>query len=242
MTTLELFIIIVAAALIHASFQLSISMLTLLSSHTLGRKRSHARLLRLTNSFTLGVAVMTTLLVGATAFTINAFATQGIPSLVWVGICGLLFGLGVAVWLFYFRREKNGTTLWIPRPIARYLENRTKATSLSIEAFNLGSGSVLGEVLFIAAPVLVSALALLQLPTEFQILVLVSYVAISIAPLMIVTALIGAGHSISSIQRWRESNKRFLQFAAGSTMIALGFYVYVDAVLSTAVLAAAGGV
>jgi hypothetical protein len=53
--------------------------------------------------------------------------------------------------------------------------------------------------------------------------------------------LIGGGHTISGIQRWREQNKRFLQFVAGSALIVLGFYVYVEQVLTPTVMAAAGG-
>ncbi|HCR56130.1 TPA: hypothetical protein DIV49_04095 [Candidatus Saccharibacteria bacterium] len=241
MTTFDLFVIIIAAALIHASFQLSVSVLTLLSSHTLGAKRSQARLLRLTSSFASGVGVMTALLLAATAFTVSVFARHGIDPVLWVAACGLLFGLGFAVWVFYFRRD-NGTTLWIPRGMARYLEGRTKATSLSAEAFGLGLGSVLGEILFVVGPTLVAALALVQLPSEFQLAAIALYTVLSMLSLLIVHVLVSGGHKISKIQRWREDNKNFLQFAAGSAMIALGFYIYVDHVLTHAVLAAAGGV
>ena len=51
------------AALIHASFQLSVSVLTLLSGHAIGAKKSHARLVRLTTSYTTGAGVMTLLIV-----------------------------------------------------------------------------------------------------------------------------------------------------------------------------------
>ena len=61
MNPLESLLIVAVAALIHASFQLSVSMLTLLSSHTIGAKRSHARLLKLSGAFTFGVIVMTIL-------------------------------------------------------------------------------------------------------------------------------------------------------------------------------------
>ena len=57
------FAIILLAALTHASFQLSVSVLTLLSGHALGRKTAHMRLLRLTGGFILGAGVMTVLLI-----------------------------------------------------------------------------------------------------------------------------------------------------------------------------------
>ena len=68
------------------------------------------------------------------------------------------------------------------------------------------------------------------------------YTVISLSSLGIIYALIGSGHRISHIQRWREDNKRFLQFVGGGGLIVLGFYVYVDQVLSPTVLAAAGAV
>jgi hypothetical protein len=46
----------------------------------------------------------------------------------------------------------------------------------------------------------------------------------------LVAALIGGGHSLGQIQRWREANKGFLQFIAGSGLIVLGFYMYVNQV------------
>lgn len=234
-------ILISVAALVHASFQLSISVLTLLSSHTIGAKRSHKHLLRLSTAYTTGVAVMTLLLLSASAYVAQQFYGDAIPRLLWVTLCGLLFGLGVSVWLFYYRKEK-GTSLWVPRPMARYLHDRTKATKQGVEAFSLGMSSVVGELLFVVAPLLVSAFVLISLPSLWQLVGIALYGFISLLPLGIVTMLIGGGHSISRIQKWREENKLFLQFIAGSTLLVLAFYLYVDQVLSPAVFAAAGAV
>jgi len=57
-----------------------------------------------------------------------------IPEYLWSIVCGILLGLAIAVWLFYYRREK-GTSLWIPRDFAEYLTNRTKSTKTIAEAF-----------------------------------------------------------------------------------------------------------
>jgi hypothetical protein len=58
-----IFGIIGLAALIHASFQLSISMVTLLSGHSLGSKARASRTLHLAGAFFAGVVVMTMLFV-----------------------------------------------------------------------------------------------------------------------------------------------------------------------------------
>jgi hypothetical protein len=240
MNIVDSLVIIAVAALIHASFQLSISMLTLLSSHTIGAKRSHARLLSLTGGFTLGVLVMTALVVSSAALAVQLGALWADATALWIAVCGLLFGLGAAVWIFYYRREQ-GTALWLPRGMARYLSDRTKATKQTSEAFGLGVSSVLAELLFIFAPVLVAALVLVRLEPIWQLAGIGLYASLSLFPLLVVYALVGSGHKISHIQRWREQNKSFLQFAAGGGLVVLGFYLYVDQVLQPTALAAAGG-
>ena len=206
-------------------------MLTLLSGHAIGAKTAHTKLLRLTHAFSFGVAVMTLLLLCFIAFILQHSFNGSIPPVAWAASCGLLVGLGVAVWVFYYRRE-NGTSLWIPRGMARYLSNRTKATKLSAEAFGLGLSSVIGELIFIIAPLFIAALVLIQMSPLMQLAGIAIYTTISLFSLLVVNALIGSGHKLSRIQKWREDNKRFLQFAAGSGLLVLGFYLYVDHIVA----------
>lgn len=236
---LHSFAIIIFAALIHASFQLSVSMLTLLSSHAIGARTAHSKLLRLTSGFILGAAVMTTLLVSFTALILQYGFGSHAPVIAWAIGCGLLIGLGIAVWAFYYRRGE-GTSLWLPRGFARYLSERTKATKHSTEAFGLGLSSIIAELIFIIAPMAISGLVLITLAPLWQLLGIFTYTAVSLLSLATVGALIGSGHKLSGIQRWREHNKRFLQFAAGSGLIILGFYVYIDQVAATTAFAYGG--
>ena len=233
------FAIVLLAAGCHASFQLSISMLTLLSGHALGRKTAHLRLMRLTGSFILGAGVMIALLLSATAFTFNTLLPNHTPLLAWAACAGGGVGVGLSIWLFYFRRE-SGTSLWIPRSFARFLSNRAKATKEAAEAFGLGLTSIFAELLFTFAPLAIAALVLVQLSPDWQLLGVLLYAAVALLPLMIVGILIGGGHKLSRIQHWRESNKRFLQFAAGSGLIILAAYVYVEQVLTIAVATTLG--
>jgi membrane protein YdbS with pleckstrin-like domain len=225
MTIASSLAIVALAALIHASFQLSVSVLTLLSGHVIGAKKSQAKVLRMTTSFVFGAGVMTLLLLSFTSLVLLHLFGGHAPLVVWAIGCGLLFGVGVAVWLFYYRRAK-GTSIWIPRPIAEYLHERIKATQRSAEAFSLGMTSVLGELVFIIAPIIISALVLIQLPALWQL----AGIALS---LVIVWVLIGSGHKLSRIQEWRESNKYFLQYAAGGGLLILGFFVYVYEILGS---------
>ncbi len=237
MDILSAFAILTVAGLIHASFQLSVSMLTLLSSHTIGRKQSQRRLILLTHSFVLGVAVMTILLLCALGLVFQATTSYVSFDMLWTILCGGMAGLAVAVLLFYYRKEQ-GTRLWIPHSMARFLTRRAKVTKHSAEAFSLGLVSVLGEALFIFIPLAVAIMVLVQYSPLLQLAGIAYYTFISLSSLLIVHVLISGGHSISRLQRWREQNKNFLQFGAGAALLALSFYIYVDQVMTMAVMAA----
>ncbi|MDB5167796.1 MAG: hypothetical protein JWO55_54 [Candidatus Saccharibacteria bacterium] len=178
---------------------------------------------------------MTLLIFSFIAFVLQQYFDAAVPAIAWASASGLLIGLGVAVWAFYYRRNP-GTSLWIPRGMARYLSDRTKSTKHSAEALGLGMSSVIGELIFIFAPMAIGALALLQLEPGLQLIGAAMYTFVSLLPLLMVNGLIGSGHKLSSIQKWRENNKRFLQFAAGSGLLILGFYLYVDKVVAASAL------
>ena len=235
---LATFAVIAFSAVIHASFQLSVSVLTLLSGHAIGSKTAHGRLMRLVTNFITGAGVMTLLLL---SFGVLSFQPGYVPAspFVWSIGCGIIMGLGIAVWAFYYRREA-GTSLWLPRGMARFLSDRTKATKQGAEAFSLGIASVLAEILFIMGPLFIAALAINTLPPIYQAAGMVTYLVISLLPLLVVAGLVGGGHKLSHIQRWREANKRFLQFAAGSGLLVLGLYVYVEQVMTASVLGHGG--
>lgn len=223
--------IILLAAACHASFQLSISVLTLLSGHALGRKTAHIRLMRLVGSYVLGAAVMTVLLLSFVAYVLDVLLPVKTPLVIWSVYAGGVIGVGVSVWIFYFRRGA-GTSLWVPRVYARFLSDRAKATKNAAEAFGLGLTSIISELLFAFAPLAIASLILVQLSPHWQLLGILLYAGVSLLPLLIVAILIGGGHKLSHIQRWREDNKRFLQFVAGSGLIILGMFVYVEHVIA----------
>ncbi|MFZ1258742.1 MAG: hypothetical protein WAQ25_04710 [Candidatus Saccharimonas sp.] len=240
MNYLPAFGIIALAALIHASFQLSISLVTVLSGHTIGRKARAKRLLQLTGSFLLGTVTMTALCVSFLATLASQLFGSKPPSLVWSAATGLMMGLGLAVWAFYYRHKKPGTSLWLPRGMAHFLVERTKATTASAESFSLGATSVLAEGIFVIGPASAAALALVSLPAPWQLAGIGVYTLVASAGIGTVVALIGSGHSLANLQKWREHNKRFLQFAAGSALLILGFYMYVNEVITPAVLSQGG--
>lgn len=231
--TISSLAIIVFAALIHASFQLSVSVLTLLSGHSLGKKLAHRRMLHLMHHFINGVALFTVLLTSSLVYYFGSIINHSaqFETLVAAVISGLLVGLGLATWAFYYRRGP-GTTLWLPRGFAAYLTKRSRITKSATEALGLGMMSVVAELLFIIAPLSAAALAIVSLPDLWwQLAGVALYVVVSLLSLFIVFMLAGGGHTVSRLQTWRERHKRFLQFVAGGSMIILAAYLFVDRVI-----------
>lgn len=239
MNTASLLATIALAGFIHASFQLSVSVLTLLGTHSAGAKVTRVRMFKLVNGFIFGAIITTALLLSSITLWLQLKFGTDVPPIVWSSMCGLLFGLGAAVWIFYYRRGP-GTSLWLPRGLARFLVTRSKATRVTAEAVSLGSTSVLAEILFIVGPMVATGLILIELEPFWQLAGLVTYTLVSMLPLAVVTLSIGSGHSPAGIQRWREANKGFLQFIAGFGLVVLGFCIYVNQVSGGLALTPAG--
>lgn len=223
-TSLSFLLAVTAALFAHASFQLGVSMLTLLSSHAIGAGKRHAQILRLELGYTLGAITMTAGLLALLTYVINSLFTVVTP-LHWAMISGLLGGSGLAVLLFYYRREK-GTILWLPRGFVEFASSRAKKTRNSFEAFAIGATMVVAELPFLFAPLTLIAFLLHGIPSSQHLFALVGYSILACLPLIIMTVIISGGHKISSLQRWRENNKVFLQWSSGLVLIILGVYIY----------------
>ena len=239
MDTLTAFSVIALAALIHASFQLGVSMITLLSGHVIGKKLAAKRTLRLVGAFLAGTLIMTALIVSTLSYTASVFFGHSATPMAWGTLASAMIIIGLVVWVFYYRRGP-GTLLWVPRGLAKLLSKRIHATQMSAEAFSLGLTSVCMELLFIITPAVAAAFAIIALPTDLQLAGVATYVVLASLSMLGVAAFIGSGHNISRLQRWREANKRFLQFAGGSALIVLAFYLYVNLVITPVVVARAG--
>lgn len=230
MITVSPIFIIAFAGLLHASFQLGVALLTLLSGHSLGTNRSFRKLMKLNLAYLFGASIITILLFAALAYFALLSVGQFIQ-LAWLTTALLNMAIGLSVMVFYYRRAK-GVGLWIPKPMAEYLSKQVKKTDHVGEAFTLGAGSVLAETPFLIGPLSVAVLYTLSLggaSSQFASLSIYSLIALS--PLVAIVCLVGAGHKISHIQKWREDNKLFLQYCAGSGLVILGGFVFVDKVL-----------
>jgi cytochrome c biogenesis protein CcdA len=217
---------LVVAALVTASFSLGVSMLTLLSGHLISTEKSSARVNRLSASYIFGffLAILSSVIGSLYILSHLSFAHSGE---FWSILSGVAVGVGLGVMLFYYRWDKSGTKLWLPRKTAEYLYARTKATRHGFEAFILGVGAVVAELIFIAAPIIIAANLALGLNGGTQIAAIALYVLIALVPLLILFISNRRGGRISTFVKWREKNKKFLQIAAGMLLIILGFYLFI---------------
>lgn len=222
--SLPLLLVLVGAVFVHACFQLSVSVLTRLSSHTIGSGKSQRRLLILSLSYVFGVVV-------ATASVALVFATK----LAWLStfdaawpswlVVGLLPVIGLLTILVYYRRDR-GTKLWLPRPFIDYLMERAKKTRSGVEAGMLGAATVVGELPFLLAPIGIATLCVILLVPSHQWVILTTlYALVASLPLVFLALYISSGHKISSVQNWRERNKSFLQWTSGISLILLDAFI-----------------
>lgn len=217
-------LIAVGALFVHVCYQLSVSVLTHFSSHSLSRKISDTRLLTLGFSYSLGV-ILTTVLVIVSLASLAQLASGG-SRLLGAVVVGLAPFIGLATVLWYYR-QGEGTRLWLPRPVATYLLERSKETHSALEASLLGAATVMGELPFLVGPLLfVTYLISLLAPSAwFGWATLYSVTAA--LPLLITTMYLTSGHSVAKVQKWREANKSFLQWTSGITLILLTIYLTV---------------
>lgn len=224
-------VLVAFLAILHASFQLGTSVLTLMSGHSLMHRTAKKRLLTLNSAYIFGVVSMTiVMLAGMTAAFVVWLPLEEIET-AWLLLTSLSIVVGLLVITTYYRSGK-GTRLWIPRPFATYLEQRARKTTNAIEAGSLGITTVVAELPFTAVLMALSALSLAStIMIEDYLTFIFIYCFVATLPLVIVTLLLAGGQKLSRIQRWRESNKTFLQYTSGIGIIIAGLFVWVNFIL-----------
>lgn len=219
-------LLVVGALFVHACYQLSVSVLTHFSSHSLSRQVSDKRLLVLGLSYSLGAIVMTALTITGIATLASQVNGTDDSRLFAATVVGIAPMIGLVTMLRYYRRGQ-GTRLWLPRSITTYLLKRSKKTKSAIEAMMLGAATVIGELPFLVGPILFIAFMVSKTPVHTWLGWSGLYSFLAYTPLLFVTMYITSGHSIARVQKWREENKAFLQWTSGLALILLTIYLTV---------------
>jgi len=218
-------LVIVAGLFAHACYALSLSMLTLVSSHVIGTSAKHSTVLKLSFGYVLGSAFATLALLGIVTYFFSDIVVITQQPAGWILVSILAVLVGWITLLFYYRPGK-GTQLWLPRATIQSISTRAKQTKTAVQSFGLGVVMILLELPFLIAPLAIAGAVLATLPNVERGIGIIAYTFAAIMPLIVVMVLIGGGHKISTIQRWRENNKKFLQWTSGSALILLGIYVF----------------
>ncbi len=220
-------LLLLGALFVHVCYQLSVSVLAHMSSHSLSRKTSTRRLLGLGLSYSLGAFIATALILLAVVAFVTANPSYQIHDnlrTLMLVVTTLLPLVGLVTVFFYFRRGP-GTQLWLPRAVAKYLLERSRKTTSLFEASMLGAATVVGELPFLAAPLLLVSAIIASQPLGSWLLLTKIYAFLAVVPLLVTTLYLTSGHSPARLQRWREKNKKFLQWTSGLALIALTFYL-----------------
>lgn len=215
--------IVVLAGLIHAMLQLGIGTLLLLYHASAGRnikKKTH----ELVTNYILGNGFLVLVSVAAAAFVIyTVFNGQMNPAMLTI-IVGVLVALSVSIWVFYYRWG-NGTELWLPKTMAKFINKRANLTDSNTEAFGLGMLACFAEIPFTLMLMIVAANSVLSLPEGIRILMVVVYAALSVSPLVAFRVAITNGQTVVDIQKWRIKNKNFLRTWSGIAFAVLAFFL-----------------
>lgn len=212
-----------ATAFAVACFQLSVSVLTLISSHTIGAARAYNKLLSLVSAYLLGV-IAALFGLAITAISLVDASRYFLLGAAWPIVGSVSIAVGGLIVAFYYRQSK-GTSLWVPRALAKFLDTRTKRTRSAVETFSLGILTTLAELPFSFVAFLLLAYLVRDANANTQVALSLIFALLVSLPLIFVAAAITSGHKISTIQRWRETNKNFLRWASGVCLILLGFYL-----------------
>ena len=223
MSEYVVFAIIILAGLIQASLQFGLGGLLMLFQNSFGQK-TKKQTKKLVNRYIIGNAFFIMIMTMATAFLILRSFERLTPAMMLIVVLVLVLS-AIGMWTFYYKRGKS-TELWLPKSVRRYIRSRAKETNSRIEAFSLGMLSGFAEMPFSIMLYIVVANMALELHHGWQIVGILVYVLIAIAPTVVMKDYVKSGKALVSVQRWRIKNKNFIKFMGGVGFVVLATFVF----------------
>jgi uncharacterized membrane protein YfcA len=215
---------ITLAGIVQASLQLGLGGLILLYHNSMGKHRRRKTRF-LARNYIYGSCAITFLMVCTLCFLIGNFF-DGALTTEWLTICvGIFAACGAAMWLFYFRRGKKTTELWLPKSFTRFIQKKARQTNDNVEAFSLGLLSSFAEMPFSLAIYFVVANCILNLSTPLQVVAATAYAIFTAAPLIVLKIHVKTGRNAVEAQQWRVKNKIFSRLFSGSAFMILAAFV-----------------
>ena len=223
MSEYVVFAIIVLAGLVQSSLQFGLGGLLMLFSNSFGQK-TKKKTKKLVNRYIIGNAFFIMVMTMATAFLILRSFERLTPAMMAVVVIVLLLS-AVGIWTFYYKTGRS-TELWLPKSIRHYIRARAKETDSRVEAFSLGMLSGFAEMPFSIMLYIVVANMALELHHGWQIVGILVYVIISMAPTLVMKDYIKSGKTLVAVQRWRIKNKNFIKLMGGIGFVVLAIFVF----------------
>lgn len=226
---LAVWLLIAGVLFVHATYQLSVSVLSYMSGHALGKRTAKRRLVSLATGYSMGVIAMvfmilsTIVLATNSAESVNHYYALKILTVIVAAVVPLI---GLFTILAYYRKG-SGTKLWLPRPFADYLLWRAQKTKSGVESAALGAATVVGELPFIIGPLLIISVVIANRPSSEWLLFCAAYAIVSSTPVIFTALRLAHGTSPARLQKWREQNKKFLQWTSGSILVLLTVFLVV---------------
>ena len=195
----------------------------MLFSNSFGQK-TKKKTKKLVNRYIIGNAFFIMVMTMATAFLILRSFERLTPAMMAVVVIVLLLS-AVGIWTFYYKTGRS-TELWLPKSIRHYIRARAKETDSRVEAFSLGMLSGFAEMPFSIMLYIVVANMALELHHGWQIVGILVYVIISMAPTLVMKDYIKSGKTLVAVQRWRIKNKNFIKLMGGIGFVVLAIFVF----------------
>jgi MFS family permease len=214
---------IVIAAIVTASFAAPLSLLTLLIAVGRGQRERESRLNKFGFGLTFGVALFLAIIF---FLLLVLFETIDTPErTLWLILATYSFLVGLFITLFYYRRGKQGTSLWLPRRLSKWFYTKVQTDKTVRKTIGLGIIAVLSELFLSLAPMSIAANFLVTTSSSIKDFGATIFVAIAILPLLVLIFMTAGGEKLTKIQRWREKNKRFSQVMVGIMLLTLSLYI-----------------
>ena len=214
----------ILAGITQASLQLGLGGLILLYHNSMAKhRRKKTRFLA--RHYIYGSCAISFLMVCTLCFIIGNFFGGALVT-EWLVICiGIFAACAMIMWLFYYRKGKKSTELWLPRPFTRFIQKKARTTNDTIEAFSLGLLSSFAEMPFSLAIYFVVANCILHLSGNLQVVAAVAYAVFTALPLIVLKFKIKNGQNAVEAQKWRVKNKAFSKVVSGSAFMLLAVFV-----------------
>ncbi len=198
--------------------------------HYASAKGTKEKTLDLSSYFLIGSELINGLLIFVLYFIVFEFLNDNpfldLTVFEWIA-AGIVAALGIFIIFFYYRKDKKGTALFIPRKTARSLMVCAKTARKKSDIVMLGIVSGMTELVFSLPIYLITVTEIIRIPGEdfLQPFLLFLFIILTMLPIMTMRGHFWRGKNLAEIERSREKNKNFSKVILGSVYVLLAISI-----------------